>query len=212
MSPQSCLSQFSNLALQVCPINGPDNWKRLHWLENLPFARTNSNDRNFFIIQYFWAVFLASDSSWCHLKFLFTCQELITRRRSPKFECVRSRIMNFDLISNNSRLISKNCDFFKLQDLETFISGHGHMWCRSWVYLQRIGGKLCLKDFKIIKSSQGICWFWMFLITVLFKDWQIFSKHVCLALKFHLFIEHGTRVHFLMKTWLEQDVKVKAVI
>ena len=107
MSPQGCLNQFSNLALQTCSINGPDNWKRLHWLENCPFARTNSNDRNFFIIQNFWMVFLAYDFPWCHLKFLFTNQELITRRKSPKFECVGSHFMNFDLISNNSRLISR---------------------------------------------------------------------------------------------------------
>ena len=44
------LSQFSNLALQVCSINGSDNWKQLHRPKNWPFARTNSNDRNFFII------------------------------------------------------------------------------------------------------------------------------------------------------------------
>ena len=193
MSSQGCSCRVSNLALQVCSVNGSDDWKWLRWPKSWPFARPSSSDCKFFVIRYFWVVLLAYYSPRCYLQFLFTNQELITCRKSPKFEYVRSRIMDFDLILSNCRLISKNCDSLKLQDLETIISAYGHKWCRSRVYPQRSKGNYVWRTLKVIESSQVICLIsnvlnhnlffselcfsgWSLLIL---QDWWMFLRHVC---------------------------------
>ena len=132
-------------------------------------------------------------------------------RRPPKFECVESHIMNFDLILNNSRQIPKNCDFFKFQDLDMIISAYGHKWCCTRVYLQRSKENCVWKTLKIIESSQVISWFLSVLNHSLLKDWRIFSELVYLAMKFH-FNRVWCTSSFWMQIWFGQALKIKTVI
>ena len=117
-------------------------------------------------------------------------------------------------------MLPRDCtyDFFKIQDFETIMFVHGHMWCRSRVYLQRIGRNLSLEDFKIIKSSQGIWLILNFLktqftekIMFVLKSWFIWDKRWRLRLSFRTLMIVGSRltrwfVSFKTFAWLGNGI------
>ena len=112
--------------------------------------------------------------------------------------------MDFDLILSNCRLISKNCDFLKLRDLETIVSAYGHKWCCTRVYLQWSKRNCVWKTLKVIEASQVICLissilnhhcFWNLLrLTIVIKAW-LFGNEVLILLsmacEFHFECKSG---------------------